>query len=136
MPGSENRKRQHLVQIRVTEEEKKIVKQDAVRAGVATGYYVRNLLLNAPIPRKSKRPPIETELLRKTLAELNKIGSNINQLARAHNQGKSPCREDVVRELEALNQLTTQVLISLDKSSLLRKRRRSVDKRKEGGVGC
>ena len=114
MSRSENRKRQHLIQIRVTEEEKKIVEQDAARAGVAPGFYTRHLLLDAPIPRKAKRPPVETELLRKTLAELNKIGSNINQLARAHNQGKSPCREDVVRELEALSQLITQVLISLE----------------------
>lgn len=115
MSGSENRKRQEVVRFRVTAEEKAQIEQDATRAGVATGAYARNVLLDAPIPLQAKRPAVETELLQKTLAELNKIGSNINQLARAHNQRMPPYRQDVVIALEALNVVVLDVLKALGK---------------------
>ena len=115
MPGSENRKRQQVLRFRVTEEEKTQIEQDAARAGVPTGYYARYVLLDAPIPRQAKRPPVETELLKKTLAELNKIGSNINQLARSHNQQTPPYRDDVVAALETLNLVILDVLTALGK---------------------
>lgn len=115
MPGSENRKRQDVIKFRVTPEEKLQIEADAARAGVSTASYARNLLLDAPIPTQAKRIPVETELLKKTLAELNKIGSNINQLARSHNQRRPPYRADVVAALETLNLLILEVLTALGK---------------------
>lgn len=116
MSGSNNRKRQEILRFRVTAEEKEQIEQDAGRAGVSTGYYARHVLLDAPIPRQAKRPSIETDLLKKTLAELNKIGSNINQLARSHNQRKPPYREDVLVALESLNLAVLDVLKALGKA--------------------
>ncbi|MEL6499793.1 MAG: plasmid mobilization relaxosome protein MobC [Cyanobacteria bacterium J06623_1] len=113
--GSNKRKRQNQLLIRLTDAERVQLNLDADRVGTTTASYARQVLIDAPIPKQSKRPTVETELLRKTLAELNKIGSNINQLAHSHNLGLSPHHHTVEAELEILNDAITQVLIALGK---------------------
>ncbi|ELS02715.1 Bacterial mobilization protein (MobC) [Xenococcus sp. PCC 7305] len=115
--GSEKRKRQEVFRFRVTEQEKQQIQEDAERAGITPGYYARKILVNAPVPPQAKRPPVEIELLRKTLAELNKIGNNINQLSRRHNQGFPPYKQEVEAEMEILNFTIEQVLQALGRSA-------------------
>lgn len=115
--GSNKRKRQHQLLIRLNDEEHALLEHDAARVGTTMASYARQVLVDAPIPKQAKRPAIETELLRKTLAELNKIGSNINQLARSHNQGLSPYHEIVEAELDVLNDAILQVLTALGKTA-------------------
>lgn len=114
--GSNKRKRQNQLLIRLTDDERVQLDQDADRVGATTASYARQVLVDAPIPKQSKRPAVEIELLRKTLAELNKIGSNINQLARSHNQGLIPYQHSVEAELEILNDAIAQVLVALGKT--------------------
>lgn len=114
--GSNKRKRQNQLLIRLTDEEQALLDHDAARVGTTTASYARQVLVDAPIPKQAKRPAVEAELLRKTLAELNKIGSNINQLARSHNQGLSPYHHTVEAELEVLNDAIAQVLVALGKT--------------------
>jgi hypothetical protein len=45
------------------------------------------VLLDVPLPPR-RRPSVDTQLLAKVLAELGKIGSNINQIAYHLNAGR------------------------------------------------
>ena len=73
--------------VRLSDEERAVVDAAAERAGLETGSYIRQVLLGAPAPRQMRRPQIERKELAKLLGELGKIGSNLNQLAKASNQG-------------------------------------------------
>ena len=52
---------------------------------MSPGALIRQTLLNVPPGPNVRRPSIDTKLLAKTLAELGKIGSNINQIAYRYN---------------------------------------------------
>jgi hypothetical protein len=55
-------------------------------AGMSIGALVRTVVLGSPGPRAVRRPPIEKAELARLLGELGKVGSNVNQLARAFNR--------------------------------------------------
>lgn len=54
-------------------------------------------------PRAKRRPPVEMQHFGKAIAELNKIGSNVNQIAHAANLGKSTDRLLLGRMAEELS---------------------------------
>ena len=104
MPGSEKRLRTQLVAVRFSPDEAARLGQHAERAGITVGSYVRSIVLAAPVPRQARRPPVELELLGKALAQLGKVGSNLNQIARHLNSGGSgvaPELSDALAELVA-----------------------------------
>jgi hypothetical protein len=88
--GSEKRERQKQVFFRVTDVERAEIEARAERAGLTVAGYLRAAVFGAatPQPRAARRPPVEKETLLRLLAELGKVGSNINQIARRLNQGK------------------------------------------------
>jgi len=59
----------------------------ADRAGLSVAAYILATALGEETPRGARRPPLERRLLAKLLGETGKIGSNVNQIARALNQG-------------------------------------------------
>lgn len=71
--------------IRCTEQERAAIKEAADRAGLSVGAFLRALALGSAGPRAVRRPPIERKELARLLGQLGKIGSNVNQLARAYN---------------------------------------------------
>lgn len=75
-------KRSALVQARLTAAEKIYVEEQAEAAGLSTAAYVRRRILGLPVRAKASR--VDASLL----TELNRIGVNINQLARAANTGR------------------------------------------------
>lgn len=52
--------------------------------------YVRDFLLKAPGVRTRRRTRADMAALSKLIAELNRVGGNINQIARAANYGEQP----------------------------------------------
>jgi len=56
-------------------------------AGYSPSAFVLNILLGLPLPER-RHPDVDTQLLAKVLAELGKIGSNINQIAHHLNAGR------------------------------------------------
>lgn len=86
--GSETRKRLVAIRVRLTPEEKAEVEEASRRFGLTPASYAREQMLNRKALRSVRRPSIERELLAKTLAQLGKVGSNMNQIARAANIGK------------------------------------------------
>jgi hypothetical protein len=79
--GSEKRARAKVLTVRMTDAERSCVEDAAVRAGLASGSYARQVLLGAPPPRQVRRPPVEHKELARLLGQLGRVGSNINQLA-------------------------------------------------------
>jgi hypothetical protein len=86
--GSERRRRRLRLSIRFSEHEFSGLATLARRAGYTLSSYARLILLGTKPLRSARRPPIETELLARTLGQLGKIGSNINQIAHVLNRGR------------------------------------------------
>lgn len=88
--GSQKRDRAARVILFANAREKAEIEARAEKAGLSVSGYLRALAFGeeTPQPRAARRPPVEKETLSRFLAELGKIGSNINQIARRLNQGK------------------------------------------------
>lgn len=90
MSTSQQRERGKTLQVRLSEAELERIAADAQAAGLSLSGYARAQLLGAVTPRTRKAAPLPAvKLLAQIFAALGKIGSNMNQLARAVNQGQS-----------------------------------------------
>jgi hypothetical protein len=68
-----------FIGVRCTPEEHARIDRAAREAGLTSSGYLRAVALGSPGPRSVRRPPAEKEELSRILAELGKIGSNVNQ---------------------------------------------------------
>lgn len=84
---SDRRQRTETLFARVTPEEKSAFIARADRAGMATAAFMRALALGDAGPRARRRRPVEHQALVQTLAALNRVGNNLNQIARNSNLG-------------------------------------------------
>lgn len=84
--GSEKRERSASVLVRLTPDERARLEEAANRVGLTLASYARQQTLGGVLPRAARRPPVEARRLALILAALGKIGSNVNQIARAANQ--------------------------------------------------
>lgn len=78
-----NNRRTKRVEIRLTETEEKALLELAVECGLSISDHIRKAALGAK-PRVQKATPERAAFI-KGLAELGKIGSNVNQIAKALN---------------------------------------------------
>jgi hypothetical protein len=95
-----------LPPVRCTEEEKNIIKQKAIDAGLSLSLYIRRMAINGQITVKKDNLDLEVT------HQLRKIGNNLNQQTRAMNvTGTIPHElKSVWNKLDNLiTQLTTQV---------------------------
>lgn len=116
--GSNNRKRHNVIGIRVTDEELQQIQEKAAPSGLTVASYLRLTLLESPPPQPAKPPKHDIDLLRKLLGQVHKIGSNINQLAHAHNRGTPPYAHEVKAALIPLYQVSDALLAALGKRSV------------------
>lgn len=86
-PGGNNRQRSVALAVRFSAEERAEVEAAADSAGLALGSYIRHQSLGGKRPRAVQRPTAQKAQLALILAQLGKIGSNLNQIARASNMG-------------------------------------------------
>ena len=112
--GSENRKKTIPVTTRYDEDELKELDEAASRAGLTRASYQRVQSLAKPKTRSTRRAPIERETLAKVLGQLGKIGSNLHQISRSLNFGRTDYDEGeifaAVAELRALLPAITAAL--------------------------
>ena len=85
--GSENRQRGKPVSVRLLPDEKTALKEKASAAGLSVPSFLRASALGTPGPRAKRAPTINAEALARATAALNKVGSNINQIAHYLNAG-------------------------------------------------
>ena len=86
--GSGKRRRTRFVIARLTPDEHTAITALADKRGLSPGALIRQTLLNVPPGPTVRRPTADTKLLAQVLAELGKIGSNINQIAYHLNAGR------------------------------------------------
>lgn len=75
--------RNRLIHLRCTDHERAGIKAVSEDAGFSVGAFLRLLALGTAGPRAVRRPPAERAELARILAQLGKIGSNVNQIAKA-----------------------------------------------------
>jgi hypothetical protein len=75
---------------RVTAAERSELESLASAAGLKLGSFIRESLLKSPQTRKRRRPLADVAALPRLLGELNRIGGNINQIAKRVNFGETP----------------------------------------------
>lgn len=75
--------RDALINLRCTYHEREAIKGAADEAGLSVGAFLRLLALGDAGPRAVRKPPIERAELARLHGELGKIGSNVNQIAKA-----------------------------------------------------
>jgi len=108
----EKAKRKVVIATKLTEEEARKVREIAEAKGITVSDFVRSRLLDLPIPDRisPERLAKKLEEFRKLLYEVNKIGVNINQIARYCNKYREVDCEvlaqliEIRRELKALVQ--------------------------------
>ena len=90
--GSEKRRRVHKVDTRWDGIEHASLAAAAQTTGLTKGGYIRALVLGCPGPRSQRAPSVNalalahaTEALYKATKAINKVGSNMNQIARVLN---------------------------------------------------
>ncbi len=105
---SNKRKRSRLVAVRLSEEELTHLVEVALLADVSVAEYLRASGLKRPLSTGRKLAGVTHAPadLRRLLAEVNKVGSNLNQIARAANIAANAGEEaDTTGLAEALAEL-------------------------------
>ena len=87
--GSQKRQRGQSVKVALTEAERAKIAADAQAAGLSLSGYARAVLLGADTPRTKRAAALpEQQDLARLLAQLGKVGGNLNQLTKLGNQGQ------------------------------------------------
>jgi hypothetical protein len=115
MSDSEQRKRHRRLPTRWTEAEFSELTRRAAALGLSRNGYIRLKAIGEAGPRAQKVPRAGTKDLAKLLAEVNKIGSNINQIARALNRGRPLTKEFGRTLVERVGELQDLVRDELDR---------------------
>ncbi len=96
--GSQRRQRAYKIGVGCNADELFAIHHNARAAGLSRAGYLRATGTGSPGPRAQRTPHINAQDLARAIAELNKIGSNLNQLTRVFNTGGATA---TARELAA-----------------------------------
>ena len=110
--GSEKRQREKPRSIRFTLEENQRIADMEKSTGLKFASLVRHGLFQTPPPRASRRLSIDQKALTVVLAQLGKIGGNVNQLAKQANIGNFHT-DDINMAMRDLSELRTVLLEAL-----------------------
>lgn len=75
--------------------------------------YMRMQTLDIPPPRAARKPAINREMTARVLAELGKIGSNVNQIARSLNAKSGVTPEHLDEALKAISDMRASCMEAL-----------------------
>ena len=109
-PRSETRQRLNGAFVRLDAEEWAAVQLRAEKAGLSTAAYLRACGLGDPGPRARRSPTVNRELAARAIAELNKAGSNLNQIAHAVNMKHWPGTANIEESASAVKRAALQIL--------------------------
>lgn len=112
---SETRQKQERLTVRFTPAEREELEALADREGLTLGSYVRSRSLEQPTTRAVRRPTVAVKLLGGLLAQIGKIGSNLNQIARQLNQGATLPLSEIETVLGEHRQILAAVITALGK---------------------
>ena len=109
--------KEHFVGIRLTEGLYRVIQSEADNAGLSISEYFRRLATKHKIVMQ---PPIlhEDTALVSELAKLNKLGSNLNQIAQYFNEGglmTNPLAKELHHALQEIDKLVIRCNEELEK---------------------
>jgi len=78
-----------FVALRLSDEEYRLIAEYSCTAGLSRGGYLRAVALGSPGPRARRAPPVNAEMLARAVAQLNRAGNNLNQIARCLNAAQA-----------------------------------------------
>ena len=84
---SDKRQRNRKTDTRWNDDEYIALIDRARETGLSLNAYIRAAVLGTPGPRARRTPPVNAEALGRATAALNKVGSNVNQIAQVANGG-------------------------------------------------
>jgi hypothetical protein len=85
--GSQKRQRTRNIPVPVDPAEFVIIDDKARTAGMSRASFARAAMLGSAGPRAQRVPPVNAEALALATVALNKVGSNLNQMAKVLNAG-------------------------------------------------
>lgn len=109
-PRSEARQRAARVTVRFLPDEHAELEARASAAGLSPSAYLRACALGDAGPRARRSPTVERSLAAHAIADLNKAGSNLNQIARAVNMEQWPGSSSMIEATEAVKRAATMIL--------------------------
>ncbi len=107
---SETRKRKNSVCVRFEKNEYAALEGRADEAGLSNAAYLRACALGSAGPRAKRSPTVERKLAAQAIAELNKAGSNLNQIARAVNMARHPAAPEIKAAAAAVTKAARQII--------------------------
>jgi hypothetical protein len=109
---SEKRQRGNRLTVRFLPDEHAELERRAADAGLSPSAYLRACALGTAGPRARRSPTVERSLAAQAIAELNKAGSNLNQIARALNMDLVVPPAEVKTASTAVKKAANQVLVA------------------------
>lgn len=100
--GSEKRQRPLSLTVRFNDAEHAEVVRRADAVGLTPASYMRLAVIDVAPPRAARTPPIDRQLVAQVLAQIGKVGSNVNQIAYALNAGRPMSSVEVERAMAAV----------------------------------
>lgn len=99
----------------MTPDERAELDKRADSAGLSVAAYLRAAALGTAGPRAARKPPVAKQELVRVLAQLGKIGSNVNQIARAVNSGDDPngLADDIKAAVAAIAEMQAATMQAL-----------------------
>jgi HAMP domain-containing protein len=80
---------------------------------MTVGAFMRHQAIGTPGPRSVRRPQVDRAALARVLAAFGRIGSNVNQLARAANSGEIPARDELMEAAASVQSIRSALMQAL-----------------------
>ncbi len=97
--GSEQRQKQHRVTTRLTWHEHAQFAANAAKAGLTIPSYIREIGIADRQTKSRVRRTVDAEASMKLFAAMQRVGNNLNQLAKQANSGERPMLEGAIAKL-------------------------------------
>lgn len=111
--GSDRRQRVHVVGVRLLTSEYASLRTRAAEAGLRVGSYLRACALGDVGPRARRSPTVNAQQLAIAIAQLNRVGNNLNQIAHALNAARTVDARDAASTLAELRDVLGQIKAAL-----------------------
>ncbi len=109
-PRRESRERNKRVTVRFLDAEYAALKERAELAGMSLGSYLRASAIGSAGPRAKRSPTMDRAIAARAIAELNKAGSNLNQMAHSLNLFLAPEGPNVIAACDAVKAAALEIL--------------------------
>ena|SRR5205823_14493702 len=110
--GSGNRQRQRVRTLRLSAREDAESVANAEAAGLSVSAFIRKRAVSLKETRSRRRPSVELAGLAKLLAQVNRVGGDIQQLLKRLNSGEIP-QGDEIREAFASHREMVNVILAV-----------------------